>query len=55
MNYKTFFLFFVVLLMSFTNLPNKLNPNKVSAETEVTTVFSNESIHNLNRSLYFLI
>ena len=46
MNYKTFFLFFVVLLMSFTNLPNKLNPNKISAEKESAIVFSNESIYN---------
>jgi hypothetical protein len=32
--------------MSFTNLPNKLNPNKISAEKESAIVFSNESIYN---------
>ena len=46
MNYKCFSLFFVVLLMSFTNIPNKANSNKISAKTEIAAVSKNVSIYN---------
>ncbi|MEO5776394.1 MAG: murein L,D-transpeptidase catalytic domain family protein [Flavobacterium sp.] len=46
MNYKFFPLFFVVLLMSFTNLPNKTNSKKISIKTETTAVLKNVSIYN---------
>ncbi|WP_293894040.1 murein L,D-transpeptidase catalytic domain family protein [Flavobacterium sp.] len=46
MNYKCFLLFFVVLLMSFTNLPNKKNPKKISVKTETAAVLENVSIYN---------
>ncbi|MES2410387.1 MAG: murein L,D-transpeptidase catalytic domain family protein [Bacteroidota bacterium] len=46
MNYKFLSLFFVVLLMSFTNLPNRKNPEKISVKAEVTAVLENESIYN---------
>jgi len=46
MNYKCFPLFFVVLLMSFTNLPSKSNSKKISVKTETTAVLENVSIYN---------
>ena len=46
MNYKFFSLFFVVLLMSFTNLPDKKSPNKINVKTETTAVLENVSIYN---------
>lgn len=46
MNYKCFSLFFVVLLMSFTNLPSKSNSKKISVKTETTAVLENVSIYN---------
>ena len=46
MKYKCFSLFFVVLLMSFTNLPSKKNPKKISIKTETTAVLENVSIYN---------
>jgi hypothetical protein len=46
MNYKSFSLFFVVLLMSFTNLPNEKTPKVISEKTETTAVLENVSIYN---------
>ncbi|WP_309613724.1 murein L,D-transpeptidase catalytic domain family protein [Flavobacterium sp.] len=46
MNYKCFSLFFVVLLMSFTNLPSKSNSKKISVKTETTAVLENVFIYN---------
>lgn len=46
MKYKFFPLFFVVLLMSFTNLPNKTTSLKISAKTESIAVAKNVSIYN---------
>jgi hypothetical protein len=46
MNYKSFALFFVVLLMSFTNLPNEKTPKKITFKTETTAVLKNQSIYN---------
>ena len=46
MNYKFLPLFFIVLLTSFTNLPSKKNPEKISVKTETTAVLENVSIYN---------
>ncbi|MDN3675846.1 murein L,D-transpeptidase catalytic domain family protein [Flavobacterium paronense] len=46
MNYKSFSLFFVVLFMSFTNLPSKTNSIKTSIKTETTAVSKNVSVYN---------
>lgn len=46
MNYKLFPLFFVVLLMSFTNLPSKSNSTKISTKAETISVSKNASIYN---------
>lgn len=46
MNYKSFLLFFVVLLMSFTPLPNNENSKKIDLKTAKTTVSKNVSIYN---------
>ncbi|MGV3695618.1 murein L,D-transpeptidase catalytic domain family protein [Flavobacterium sp.] len=46
MNYKFFPLFFVVLLMSFTSLPNKTNPAEVNAPIAVETLPANASLYN---------
>jgi hypothetical protein len=46
MNYKLFPLFFVVLLMSFTNLPNKTTSLKISNTTTVDSGSKNASIYN---------
>ena len=46
MNYKFFPLFFVVLLMSFTSLPNKSITTKITTETTATSVSKNVSIYN---------
>jgi len=46
MNYKIFPLFFVLLLMSFTNLPNNTNSKKNSAVAEAKSVSKNASIYN---------
>ena len=46
MNYKIFPLFFVVLLMSFTNLPSKSNSKKISIKTEASSVLKNVTIYN---------
>ena len=46
MNYKLFPLFFVVLLMSFTNLPSKSNSTKISTKAETMSVSKNASIYN---------
>lgn len=46
MNYKFFPLFFIVLLTSFTNLPNKTKTLKISSIAEVTSVSKNVSIYN---------
>jgi hypothetical protein len=46
MKYKFFLLFFVVLLMSFANLPNRSNTYIISTETETTAVLKNVSIYN---------
>ena len=46
MNYKLFPLFFVLLLMSFTNLPNNENSKKNSIVVEAKSVSKNVSIYN---------
>ena len=46
MNYKYFPLFFIVLLMSFTNLPNKSNSADINSITETNSVSKNVSIYN---------
>ena len=46
MNYKFFPLFFVVLLMSFTNLPNKTASLKISNSTVVDSGSKSASIYN---------
>ncbi|HNP32401.1 MAG TPA: murein L,D-transpeptidase catalytic domain family protein [Flavobacterium sp.] len=46
MKYKFFLLFFVVVLMSFSNLPNKSNPAKITDKTESNTVAESASIYN---------
>ena len=46
MNYKLFPLFFVVLLMSFTNLPSKSNSTKISTKAETISISKNASIYN---------
>jgi hypothetical protein len=46
MNYKLFPLFFVVLLMSFTNLPNKTTSLKISNATTVDTGSNSASIYS---------
>ena len=46
MKYKFFPLFFVLLLMSFTNLPNKTASLKISTKTESVSVAKNVSIYN---------
>ena len=56
MNYKLFPLFFVVLLMSFTNLPDKSNATKINTSTEVAAVSKNVSVYNqleLNSSVRY--
>jgi hypothetical protein len=45
MNYKFFPLFFIVLLTSFTNLPDKTNSVKVTALAEESPVSKNASIY----------
>lgn len=55
MNYKFLPLFFIVLLTSFTNLPSKKNPEKISVKTETTAVLENVSIYNqLDANSYVL-
>ena len=46
MNYKFFPLFFIVLFMSFTSLPNKTNSIKISSTIAAKTVSKNASIYN---------
>ena len=46
MNYKLFPLFFVVLLMSFTNLPNNKTSLKISKTAEADYVSKTASIYN---------
>ncbi|MGC4040465.1 MAG: murein L,D-transpeptidase catalytic domain family protein [Flavobacterium sp.] len=46
MNYKFFLLFFVVLLMSFSSLPNKTESINTIATEEVESVSRNASIYN---------
>ena len=46
MKYKFFPLFFVVMLMSFTNLPSKTASLKINPETEINSVAKNVSIYN---------
>ena len=46
MNYKFFPLFFVVLLTSFTSLPNKTNSTKINVKTETNSVSRITSIYN---------
>lgn len=46
MNYKFFPLFFVLLLMSFTNLPNRTNTVKINNAVAVESVAKNVSIYN---------
>ena len=46
MNYKYFPLFFIVLLMSFTNLPNKSNSSEINIKTETNSVSKNASVYN---------
>ena len=46
MKYKFFPLFFVLLLMSFTNLPNETASLKISTKTESISVSKNVSIYN---------
>jgi len=46
MNYKLFPLFFVILFMSFTNLPNKITPLKISNSTEADSGSKNASIYS---------
>ena len=46
MNYKLFPLFFIVLFMSFTSLPNKTNTKKIYASLATTTASKNSSIYN---------
>lgn len=46
MNYKLFPLFFVVLLMSFTSLPNKMTPLAISNSSELDSGSKNASIYS---------
>lgn len=46
MNYKIFPLFFVLLLMSFTNLPNNTNSKKNTTAASAKSVSKNASIYN---------
>lgn len=46
MNYKFFPLFFVLLLMSFTNLPSNIKPKKNSTSIEAKSVSKNASVYN---------
>ena len=46
MNYKFFPLFFAVLLMSFTSLPNKSNSIKITTTTEASSVSKIATIYN---------
>ena len=46
MNYKLFPLFFVVLLTSFTSLPNKTNSTEINVKTETNSVSRVASIYN---------
>ncbi|MCF6131026.1 murein L,D-transpeptidase catalytic domain family protein [Flavobacterium wongokense] len=46
MNYKFFPLFFVVLLTSFTSLPNKTNSIKITTAVESNSASKNVSIYN---------
>lgn len=46
MNYKLFPLFFVILLMSFTNLPNKVTPLEISNSAELDSSSKNASIYS---------
>jgi hypothetical protein len=45
MNYKFFTLFFVVLLMSFTTLPDETNSSKIDTKTATSAVSKNASIY----------
>lgn len=46
MNYKLFPLFFVILLMSFTNLPSNISSKKISTVVAIKSVAKNVSIYN---------
>lgn len=46
MKYKFVPLFFVVLLMSFTGIPSKTNPFKISSKTEINSVSKNVSVYS---------
>ena len=46
MNYKFFPLLFVVLLTSFTNLPDKTNAKKINSLPEVNSFSKNVSVYN---------
>lgn len=46
MTYKFFPLFFVVMLMSFTNIPNNTSPVKISTKTVNSSIAKNLSIYN---------